>query len=79
MRRNGIYVETRVSTRLDALWAATQDPSQNVPFTISNYPYRDPFGRETVTFVRAYTVGARRRRLDATMTAHDGRVGRQET
>lgn len=43
------------------------DVGTDVPFTIENYPYVDPFGRETVTFVREYTVGGRRRRFDATM------------
>ncbi|GAA4046516.1 DUF4166 domain-containing protein [Agromyces indicus] len=43
------------------------DVGTEVPFTIENYPYVDPFGRETVTFVREYTVGGRRRRFDATM------------
>ncbi|MFC9919812.1 DUF4166 domain-containing protein [Agromyces binzhouensis] len=43
------------------------DVGTDVPFTIENYPYIDPFGRETVTFVREYTVGGRRRRFDATM------------
>jgi hypothetical protein len=39
----------------------------NVPFTVENYPYRDPFGRETVTFVRSYGAGPRPHRFDATM------------
>lgn len=50
------------------------DRAANVPFTIWNYPYLDPFGRETVTFVREYAVGRHRRRFDATMIAHEGRV-----
>ncbi|MEW1833604.1 DUF4166 domain-containing protein [Microbacterium sp. NPDC079995] len=45
------------------------DVGSDVPFTIANYPYVDPFGRETVTFVRHYRVGARDRRFDATMVA----------
>lgn len=45
-----------------------------VPFTIENYPYRDPYGRETVTFVREYTVGRRPSRFDATMIFDQGRV-----
>lgn len=43
------------------------DTGQDVPFTIENYPYRDPLGRETVTFVREYVIRGRRRRFDATM------------
>lgn len=47
---------------------------ENVPFTIWNSPYRDPHGRETVTFVREYAVGGRPARFDATMIRHDGRI-----
>lgn len=47
----------------------------DVPFTVENYPYRDEFGRETVTFVRHYDVGGRRHRFDATMI-HSRRRGR---
>jgi hypothetical protein len=50
------------------------DVGRDVPFTISNYPYRDPHGRETVTFVREYLLRGRTRRFDATMVLHDGRV-----
>lgn len=51
------------------------DVGSDVPFTIANYPYLDPYGRETVTFVREYRVRGRRRRFDATMVAgHDGIV-----
>ena len=39
----------------------------DAPFTVENYPYRDPFGRETVTFVREYVVDGRPCRFDATM------------
>lgn len=40
----------------------------DVPLTIENYPYRDPYGRETVTFVREFRVkGKRPSRFDATM------------
>jgi hypothetical protein len=51
------------------------DVGTDVPFTIENYPYRDPFGRETVTFVREYRVpGARRpSRFDATMVLDPAR------
>lgn len=40
-----------------------------VPFTVENYPYLDPFGRETVTFVRTFHYPDRGRpgRFDATM------------
>jgi len=46
----------------------------NVPFAIWNSPYVDPFGRETVTFVREYDVRGRPARFDATMILHEGRV-----
>ena len=50
------------------------DVGQDVPFTIENYPYLDPFGRETVTFVREYRVRRKPSRFDATMILSDGRV-----
>ncbi len=50
------------------------DVGENVPFTIENYPYRDPFGRETVTFVREYRVRKKASRFDATMILDHGRV-----
>lgn len=50
------------------------DTGENVPFVIENYPYRDPLGRETVTFVREYTIGLNRRRFDATMILDRGRI-----
>lgn len=50
------------------------DLGTNVPFTIENYPYRDPFGRETITFVREYRVRRRPSRFDATMILSDGKV-----
>ncbi len=44
------------------------ESGKDVPFTIRNYAYRDRFGRETVTFVRAFDLPGRpRRRFDATM------------
>ena len=46
----------------------------DVPFVIKNYPYTDPFGRETVTFVREYRIKAKPTRFDATMVLVDGRV-----
>jgi hypothetical protein len=39
----------------------------DVPITIENHPYRDPFGRETVTFVRRFRMPHAVRRFDATM------------
>lgn len=51
------------------------DVGVDVPFTIENYPYRDALGRETVTFVRTYSVrSGRTARFDATMVLVDGRV-----
>ncbi|WP_216652501.1 DUF4166 domain-containing protein [Nocardioides sp. zg-1308] len=51
------------------------DIGTDVPFVIHNYPYRDPLGREAVTFVREYWIGGRARRFDATMVrASDGHV-----
>lgn len=50
------------------------DTGVDVPFVIENYPYRDPLGRETVTFVREYRIGSHRRRFDATMILDEGRV-----
>ncbi|MFD1493679.1 MULTISPECIES: DUF4166 domain-containing protein [Microbacterium] len=50
------------------------DTGTDVPFVIENYPYLDPFGRETVTFVREYTLGAKRRRFDATMILDGDRI-----
>lgn len=47
----------------------------NVPFTIENFPYRDPFGRETVTFVREMGTGRSRARFDATMIVGSGSDG----
>ncbi len=38
----------------------------NVPFTIENYAYQDPLGRETVTWIRTFET-RRRRRFDAYM------------
>ena len=51
------------------------DTGTDVPFTIHNHPYRDPLGREAVTFVREYQLRGRTRRFDATMiAASDGHV-----
>lgn len=51
------------------------DVGVDVPFVVENHPYRDPFGRETVTFVREYDIRGRRRRFDATMIWSDARKG----
>ncbi len=40
---------------------------RDIPFTIENFPYRDFFGRETVTFARTFAFPGRRHRFDATM------------
>lgn len=50
------------------------DVGDNVPFVIENFPYLDPFGRETVTFVREYRVRRRPSRFDATMILSNGKV-----
>jgi hypothetical protein len=50
------------------------DVGENVPFTIENYPYSDPLGRETITFVREYRVRDKPSRFDATMIFSNGRV-----
>ncbi len=49
-------------------WRAIMFPErgENVPFTIQNYAYKDSFGRETVTWLRTFELG-RRRRFDAYM------------
>jgi hypothetical protein len=61
----------RLGTRRNLLFPET---GRHVPFTIENYPYVDDHGRETVTFVRTFEVGAgRRRRFDATMVLDDSR------
>lgn len=40
---------------------------KDVPFTISNYAYRDGLGRETVTWSRRFKLRRRYRSFDATM------------
>jgi hypothetical protein len=40
---------------------------RNVPFTIKNYAYCDPLGRETVTWIRTFQGPTRTRRFDAYM------------
>jgi hypothetical protein len=49
-------------------WRSIMFPEQGseIPFTIENYAYKDTFGRETVTWLRTFAVG-RRRRFDAYM------------
>ena len=49
-------------------WRSIMFPEQgrDVPFTIQNYAYRDPLGRETVTWVRTFAA-AKQRRFDAYM------------
>src|SRR5205807_1684453 len=44
-------------------WRSIMFPEQgkDVPFTIQNYAYRDPLGRETVTWVRTFATRRRRR------------------
>ena len=50
------------------------DVGEDVPFTIENQPYLDPYGRETVTFVREYRLPGRRPgRFDATMVVDPAR------
>ena len=50
------------------------DVGTDVPFIVHNYPYRDPLGRETVTFVREYRVRGKMSRFDATMVLINGQV-----
>ncbi|POX62469.1 DUF4166 domain-containing protein [Streptomyces sp. Ru62] len=45
---------------------------RNVPFLIENVPYRDTFGRETVSFVRTFQLPGRARRFDAQMVLGPG-------
>lgn len=50
------------------------DIGTDIPFTIENFPYRDPLGRETVTFVREYDIRGHRRRFDASMILSAGGI-----
>lgn len=51
------------------------ETGREVAFTIENFPYRDPLGRETVTFVRQFRMPRAVRRFDATMIlGADGRI-----
>lgn len=58
-------------------WRNIMFPEQgrDVPFTIENYAYVDQHGRETVTWLRTFDIG-KRRRFDAYMVPSDtpGRV-----
>ncbi len=49
-------------------WRSIMFPEhgRDVPFTIQNYAYRDPLGRETVTWVRTFAA-RKTRRFDAYM------------
>lgn len=40
---------------------------QNIPFSITNYAYKDQFSRETVTWIRTFKFPDKTRRFDATM------------
>jgi len=55
-------------------WRSIMFPEQgrSVPFTIQNYAYRDPLGRETVTWVRTFST-SKRRRFDAYMVHSEKR------
>lgn len=50
--------------------------ARRIPFTIENYAFRDPLGRETVTWCRTFHLRNRRRRFDAYMVNHhaDGHI-----
>ncbi|QBI54324.1 DUF4166 domain-containing protein [Streptomonospora litoralis] len=51
------------------------ETGENVFFTIENVPYRDAYGRETLTFVRTFAFPRRLRRFDATMVYSPRRGG----
>jgi Domain of unknown function (DUF4166) len=55
-------------------WRSIMFPEHgtNVPFTIQNYAYLDPLGRETVTWVRTFAT-TRQRRFDAYMVYSEER------
>lgn len=55
-------------------WRNIMFPEQgnNIPFTIENWAYIDSFGRETVTWLRSFSVG-RGRRFDAYMVRDSDR------
>ena len=49
------------------------EKGRDVPFTIRNYAFVDPFGRETVTWIRTFDMPSRKRRFDAYMIYSDSR------
>ena len=49
------------------------EAGQNIPFRIENYAYRDPLGRETVTWIRRFAFPRRTRCFDATMVRSEAR------
>lgn len=55
-------------------WRSIMFPEhgRDVPFTIQNYAYLDPLGRETVTWVRSFAT-RRKRRFDAYMVYSEER------
>ena len=53
-----------VGTRRNVMFPET---GEDVPFTVENYAYLDPYDRETVTWVRTFDLDGRTRRFDATM------------
>ena len=55
-------------------WRSIMFPEhgRDVPFTIQNYAYRDPLGRETVTWVRTFAT-SKVRRFDAYMVYSEER------
>jgi hypothetical protein len=55
-------------------WRSIMFPEHgtNVPFTIQNYAYLDPLGRETVTWVRTFET-TKQRRFDAYMVYSEER------
>ena len=55
-------------------WRSIMFPERGkqVPFTIENYAFRDPYGRETVTWIRRFST-KRPRRFDAYMVYSEER------
>jgi hypothetical protein len=43
------------------------DRGRNIPFRIENFAYRDGLGRETVTWLRTFSINGHKRRFDAYM------------
>ncbi|MFA9559732.1 DUF4166 domain-containing protein [Evansella sp. AB-rgal1] len=48
---------------------------ENVPFSIINFAYKDPYGRETVSWVRRFGFPKKTRAFDATMVYSEKRKG----